>query len=237
MKIERPLLSQMFTHSLMEYIEENDLKAGDCLPSESALSEMFGISRTSVREGIAMLKSKGLLNSSGRLELQSVRMSDILRPEEVVPYQRFLKLSTEEELELLETRKLLECYAMERALENCQNELLVNLRRLARLMEETVNDDDAFREYDLAFHREILTASHNSILVMLYDFSLSCLYERHFIDFATRPGTMERAVDFHSEIVRKIEENDKDGAIKKLTEHLEYMQAQFKTTDAANTLA
>lgn len=45
---------------IVEIINEDDLRVGDRLPSESRLAEMFGMSRTIVREALARLASDGI---------------------------------------------------------------------------------------------------------------------------------------------------------------------------------
>ncbi|MGN1203631.1 MAG: GntR family transcriptional regulator [Lachnospiraceae bacterium] len=53
---------------LEQYIRENNLKAGDRLPSEAALSRQFDISRPTLREWLKVLQKEGVLitiNGSG----------------------------------------------------------------------------------------------------------------------------------------------------------------------------
>ena len=42
------------------------LKAGDALPPERELAERYGVGRSSVREALRMLESRGLIESRGR---------------------------------------------------------------------------------------------------------------------------------------------------------------------------
>ena len=53
---------------LEKYIEENDLKAGERLPSEAALSSLFEVSRPTLRECLKVFQKEGILvtiNGSG----------------------------------------------------------------------------------------------------------------------------------------------------------------------------
>lgn len=53
---------------LEKYIEENNIKAGDRLPSETALSNLFQVSRSTLRECLKVFQKEGILitiNGSG----------------------------------------------------------------------------------------------------------------------------------------------------------------------------
>lgn len=51
---------------ILSYLIEHKLKLNDKLPSEEELTELFGVSRVSVREGLRGLKFLGLVESSTR---------------------------------------------------------------------------------------------------------------------------------------------------------------------------
>ncbi len=48
---------------ILDYIKENNFKTGDRLPAESAFSELLGIGRLSLREGLTALKNDGIILS------------------------------------------------------------------------------------------------------------------------------------------------------------------------------
>ncbi len=228
MKITKPVLSELLIDALMKYIEQENLKPGDYIPSENDLATLFGISRTSVREGIIRLKSIGLLNNTGRLTLQTISINEFLKPKDSIQYQRFLKLTKDEMFELLEIRKLYECYAIEVALEINHKELLSNLTRLITLLESNIDNPEMFLEYDAEFHRQILIASKNSLLVKLYDFSLSFLYRIQLEETSHIAGAIQKAIVYHKDIVKAVERKDVEVAQRELKEHLEDMIQQFK---------
>lgn len=59
--ISRESLSKIVRKKIIDYIEENDLKPGDQLPSELKLVKMFGISRITVREALAQFNQEGII--------------------------------------------------------------------------------------------------------------------------------------------------------------------------------
>jgi DNA-binding GntR family transcriptional regulator len=46
---------------LREQIQAGELRAGEALPSEAALSQRFGVGRDAVRDALAMLRGEGLV--------------------------------------------------------------------------------------------------------------------------------------------------------------------------------
>lgn len=63
-KIDRPRrLPDEIAKNISEAIESGQLKPGDRLPTEQALSDQFGVARTVVREAISLLKYDGVIQS------------------------------------------------------------------------------------------------------------------------------------------------------------------------------
>src|SRR5690606_25266292 len=56
-------LPAMIARQIYEKVVAGQLKAGDRLPTESELSESFGVSRTVVREAIAQLRHEGIVET------------------------------------------------------------------------------------------------------------------------------------------------------------------------------
>lgn len=63
-RIDRPeRLPDEVAKSILAAIARGDLKPGDKIPTESALSQRFGVARTVVREAISLLKYDGIINA------------------------------------------------------------------------------------------------------------------------------------------------------------------------------
>ncbi|MGM0438043.1 MAG: GntR family transcriptional regulator [Bacillota bacterium] len=58
---KRKSLSKIIRNKIIEYIEKNNLKPGDQLPSEPKLVKKFGVSRITVREALAQFKQEGII--------------------------------------------------------------------------------------------------------------------------------------------------------------------------------
>lgn len=64
MKIQKPSmpLSHLVKEQLLEYIENENYKFQEKLPSEAQIQEMLGVSRSTVREALALLEQEGIVH-------------------------------------------------------------------------------------------------------------------------------------------------------------------------------
>lgn len=60
-KRNKDSLSYLAKKNILNYINENNLKSGDPLPSENKLVEMMGVSRITIREALANLKNENII--------------------------------------------------------------------------------------------------------------------------------------------------------------------------------
>ena len=220
-------LSDMVSEALVKFILEQGLTPGDRLPTEKAISEMLGIGRTSVREGIRDLMAVGLLSSQqgNGVFLQEVTIDSFLKVEKRVPLRDFLTLTNDEILDLLESRLIIESAACRLAAQRISDEDLGHLRRLCRDMEECVERPDEFSNCDLEFHRKIVKASGNSILQKIV-ILIRDLYSKQFT-LSAYPWAVRNALVHHKNILAALEERNVDLAVKRLTEHIEEVKTIF----------
>ena len=66
-KIEKsPDIPSLVAKQIIDRIAEGALKPGDKLPSEHQMTELFGISRISLREAMKLLEARGYIESHDR---------------------------------------------------------------------------------------------------------------------------------------------------------------------------
>src|SRR5690625_6520919 len=58
---ERMSLKQQVIQAVKQYIVDEEVKAGDKLPTERKLAEMFGVSRSVIREAMSYLENTGVI--------------------------------------------------------------------------------------------------------------------------------------------------------------------------------
>ncbi|MFW5415801.1 GntR family transcriptional regulator [Nocardiopsis sp. CNT-189] len=182
--------------------------AGGELVSEGDIASAVGVSRTPVREALLRLESEGLVRLYPK------------RGALVVP------VSPEEIADVVEARRLIETHTAERAARaGGQDRAELAVRLTGRLDEMRAAlgagpDRPAFMAADRRFHREIVEASGNRILIGLYD-SLRDRQLRMMEEGARTVRRMERNVEEHAVILEAVRAGDAEAARTAVTAHLD----------------
>ncbi len=66
-KIDKGLLGTQIEDALMDYILQKPVKIGEKIPNEFELAANFGVGRSTIREAVKSLISKGILEIKGDL--------------------------------------------------------------------------------------------------------------------------------------------------------------------------
>src|ERR671937_86722 len=146
--IERRKTYELVADQLTEEISAKRLKPGDLLPTERELVSSYRVGRSSIREALRMLESRGLIRANGNGTFS------------VAPYRTTLDHSLDllvavaeaDYGELFEVRKILEG---ETAALAAQRRTRDDLRRMSDAvvaMEAGLGSEEQFIEADLRFH-------------------------------------------------------------------------------------
>lgn len=154
--------------SLGSRIVRGELKAGQSFPSEAELGREFNASRPVIREAVKSLAARGLLESRTRTGIRvlpplywNLLDIDVLAWRyESMPHHRFFK-------ELFEIRSMIEPPASALAAERASEAEIAAITAAYAAMEAADPATDAAIESDLAFHRGILIASHNELILQM----------------------------------------------------------------------
>jgi GntR family transcriptional regulator, galactonate operon transcriptional repressor len=138
---------------------------GDLLPKEAELTEQFGVSRTSVREGMRVLAAKGLVDIRQKIgtrvrqpENWNVFDSDILR------WHSDVGRGDEIMRNLVEVRQIMEPAAARLAAGRASMD---DLRRMDDALADMVANStnrESYAHADVEFHLAVYAASHNVLL-------------------------------------------------------------------------
>jgi DNA-binding FadR family transcriptional regulator len=147
-----------------EQIISGAFAEGDLLPTEPALCDEFGFSRTVVREGLKLLEERGLVRvEQGRGTTVQPRSSwDLLDPAVLriaLDYDRDMTLLDG----LISVRRVLEREMASAAAGRLTDAELLELEEIVDEMERSFDEYDRFRALDNDFHAIIMRASGNEI--------------------------------------------------------------------------
>jgi len=102
------------------------LKPGDKLPSEHEMTNLFGISRISLREGMKLLEARGYIESQDRQGKFVKSMFDDVR----TPLKEYLSISQERMWELLYVWRIIDAEAAYLAAKNASLEQIKQIKEL-----------------------------------------------------------------------------------------------------------
>jgi len=207
--LKRVSTAEAVVHYFIEEIEAGNLKQGAQLASERKLQEQFGISRFSLREGLARLSALGIIQIkhgkgafiSGEINIKS--LGHVLLP--------MFSDSTKGSLnDLSEARVLIEERTAELAALRRSAEDVEALREILLQSERALHDPITFGEFDYQFHHLIAQASGNvffqKMLDVMNDYIHSFL-QRHAEDYHSRKSALKNHWQIFDCIEKKDEKN------------------------------
>lgn len=230
-------LSDSIADQLELMISARGMKAGDRLPAERQLAQELAVSRSSLREAIQQLTSRGRLTSrtggGNFVQEQPAGWShDVI----VDPLTRILQGDPEYRFDVLEIRHALEGAAAWHATSRATQEDLQRIRHCYDAMIERHGSEDPMEEAraDASFHMAIAEASHNLVLIHvmrgLFDLlqtNISQSLERLY----TVPRVFEQLSEQHFELMDAIISGDPERARNAAHTHLDFVQSSLKTIE------
>lgn len=160
--IKRLPLQSEIIEFIKQYIEKNDLKSGDKLPSQAELMNLLGVSRSSLREAIKTLEAKNILavvNGKGIF----VRDGS----PNIISAQVEFRKEKESILELLEARRLLEREIIHLVIQNASEKELDEIESILKIVMDKYRRGEKQNAEDWQFHLAIYNCCHNRIMNQL----------------------------------------------------------------------
>ena len=146
-------------------IVSGQYQPGDLLPKEAELTDHFGVSRTSVREGMRVLAAKGLVDIRQKIgtrvrqpEAWNVFDSDILR------WHTEVGRGDEIMRNLVEVRQIMEPAAARLAAGRASMDDLRRMDDALAAMVTNSTNREGYAHADVDFHLSVYAASHNVLL-------------------------------------------------------------------------
>lgn len=214
---------------LMQKIRQEALAEGTRLPSEQAMAELFGVSRTVVREAIALLKADGVLSTrkgSGAFICAGTRP---MAKADVATQQSVHSL-----LNLIEVRRGLESeVAALAAVRRTPGQLAEIEHALMRIEEAAANGVSGVEE-DVLFHLCIAQATGNPYwtrFVEMFADSMRSAVKVTRANEARRTDFSGQVRDEHEKIVAAIAAGDPDRARQAAAEHMVNAAARIRLAD------
>lgn len=219
--VDRTKLYASIVEQLLDAIEAGAIAHGSALPAERTLAARFGVSRASVREAIRVLEHAGVLDvrgGSGTYVTEvGVSKAAALRAQAAVAGEH-------SPLDVIVARHAIEPSCAEIAATERLGRDLERLEQAIAQQAERVAAGEDGAESDLSFHVGVAAATHNPVLILLFD-RLADIMRRapwselkHQTRISSSGG--ERDVREHTAVLRAIERQDAAAASRSMQRHL-----------------
>jgi GntR family transcriptional regulator, transcriptional repressor for pyruvate dehydrogenase complex len=231
--VRETTLTERAQRQVEELILNGMLKAGDRLPSERALTQKLGVSKTVVREAIRSLAAKGLVEvrpGSGMyvLGLGSDLMKD---PMNLLLRSRHLKPE-----DIFEVREALEVKIAGLAAERAEANDLKEMEETIRALKMGKLTPIEYAELDVAFHKRLARASGNPLFSALVNTINDVMVEVRLRSISVLGETkfIADAIEQHSRIFERVKARDVEGARRAMEVHLARGRDQLRRTTDGN---
>ncbi len=221
-KLNHTLLAEQVQEEIYRYIIDTPLALGTKLPNEFKLGEKFGVGRSTIREAVKILSSKGVLevrHGSGTYVVSTkLDNPDPLGLKDLEDQKRLA-------LDLTDLRLMLEPGLAELAAHNAMPEDIAKLRQLCGKVEWKIKNGERYLEDDIAFHTCVAECSKNRVvgqLISLIDTAVMLNIN------VTHKKLMQETLETHRAVLEAIEERDAVGSRNAMTMHLNYNRNLIK---------
>ncbi|RFU70302.1 FadR family transcriptional regulator [Peribacillus saganii] len=220
--IKKKNLYEEIVYQIIQFTQNENLKPGDKLPPENKLMDLFDVSKTSVREALNILATRGIIEK--RPGVGSI-LKEVTGSVFVENIANRLIMGEQALREILEFRRVIEVEAAGLAAERATKEQINKLRE-AHLNLIKANENGGIGiEEDYLFHYIIIISSGNSIFSSIFDTISTRFFEA--IKITKNQSVMlsqQYITDTHKEhqkILEAIEAKDAYAARSEMLEHLQ----------------
>ena len=221
-------LATELVDSLSEQIRSRALKPGDKLPTESAIMQEFGVSRTVVREAISALQAAGFVETRhgiGTFVLDSPAGFEFRVEPRSIPTVRDI-------LAMLELRISLESEAAALAAERRTEGQLAELRRVLDAYQAALRSGGDTAEPDFQFHLRVAEATGNRYFPEVLARFGTTTIPRTRVSLVQSPGGKAAFLTTlgkeHEQIYTAILNRDPHAAARHMRTHLSQSRDRFR---------
>ena len=210
---EEKLYIQTF-HEIRSYIVENQLKAGDPLPTEQTMCQMLGVSRNVLREAIKSMELMGMIQACpGRgTVVRDFNLSFILQNVIFFSVRGDHKALSE----MLAIRKTLELGYMKEAYQALGESDIERIRDCLETIKEKWSQHIYYHADDRAFHMAIFEPLRNTVL----DSMMEAIWSADESFCKSREITyFADTVDKHEKIIDALESHDEPAFERAMQAH------------------
>lgn len=217
-----PKRSEIIARDLASYIVDSDLQPGTPLPPEHEMIESLGVGRTTLREALRLLETRGVLTiksgPGGGPVVRRPRPSDLSEALTLI-----LQFEGAPLMEVIEARRWIESTICRLASSQISQAEVDELREINQVIADNADDQDLFLEQNAEFHKRIGKACGNVVLRVFLE-TIITVGDGRAVGVRYGPRQVESNVIAHERIIEALSAGDADAAGKAMSDHLEDSQ-------------
>ena len=231
-RIEKsPDIPTLVMNQIIELISQGKLKIGDKLPSEQEMTELFGISRISLREAMKLLEAKGYIEAKDRKGKFVKSLTDQVKSS----IEDLISVDHEKIWELLAVRRLIDSEAAYLAAKNVSKEQKNRFKKIITVLdkigvEKILTSKEGGILYSDFF--DIMTDSTKNTIFLHLRKSVTTILTGAFPysrkQLSTIPGSSKDITKQLMKIYDAIENRDSDAAKAATIEHIDYIEKSLR---------
>lgn len=225
---KKVLNKELIAEQIEKSIKNKEYLPGSKLPAETELAEIFGVSRTSVREALQILSIHGLVSiEKGRgIFVQNPSSKNVSNS-----ILKFLehRVDGDYTLDIIHARQIIEPEIAYLAASNRSEE---DIEKLGIDIENIRNNTDIQKhsQYDMSFHMHLAFASKNKIIPLFLKplHQLMPIIKTKIL--SNVKDAKEAAIIWHSKIYEAVKDKDPDLAKEMMIAHLKIAEEHAAQT-------
>ncbi len=219
-------VSGQVAEQIRKLILAGTLKPGDKLPSERELSKAIGVGRLSLREGLRILESSGIVRTRYGID-SGTYVSQIGVEHLTERFSDILKLSNVTADQLTEARLEISLINLKYFIDRATEEDIRVLEGCIRETECLFKAGQPTREKNIHFHQLIADGSKNPAFILLHNALLDIL--RQFLArFTSPPEHSKKVLRGNKRILKYIKERNLEKASAAMKTHILYAGRRIK---------
>ncbi|MCF8094422.1 MAG: FadR family transcriptional regulator [Desulfobacteraceae bacterium] len=229
-------VSEGIEEQLKEAIINRHYRAGDKLPPERELAEIFGASRSSIREAIRSLEASGFVVikkgvHGGAFVIEKGESKTMIRYLRDV--LRFRQVTLEE---VLQSRLIFEPEVAAEAARRATAKDIERLQEITQHQLKGFNPHNPAMQYDRnpRFHRVLAEITGNQVFIIIME-TLMEIHSHRINQFEVDEKAMEEITAQHKDIIEALRSNDSKMAYEKVKSHIIAVHHLHKQLDSEHS--
>ena len=221
-----PKTSERVARELVNHIVENDLAEGTKLPNEKQLVEVFDVGRTTLREALRLLETRGVITirpgPGGGPVVRRPRPDDLREGLTLI-----LQFTGASLIDVFEARATLEPMIARLAADRLTDAQLDDLQASVVEMRDSSDDHEVFLAENARFHSIIAEATGSSVL-WVFNETLNSIADGAVVGVEYTPRRRLAVAAAHEKIVQALRARDARAAEEAMRDHVGEAGAYWK---------